>query len=275
MTSTRVEAVIVNHNTSPFAELVLRSLAASHGAGRADLRITVRDNHSDDDGLDRLRDAAAALGASFERTRYPAASTPLNSHGDVLRDFVRDHPDTDHFLFVDCDIDVEEPGTVDRMLEDLDADGSRWAVQARFRTAEARRPGGTDDVNAGGQPVQIDLLRRDASGTVDRYPVDGRVQPRCHPGATLVRNTPTFRRLADTIGFSTAAVISADPVVGGFHDTFGLATTVMAVHGLTHGLSDATVHHFFCVSYDAEKRAASLVECERRLARFGPPRTGN
>lgn len=262
-----VDAVIVNHNTSLFSELALRSLVASQHEGRVDLSVFVRDNHSDDADLAGLRAAVADVGAVLETTRWPATSTPLNTHGDVLRDFVLDRPGADYYLFVDCDIDFEEPRTVDLMVEDLDADDSLWAVQARFRTAEARRADGTLDVNAGGAPVALDVRRRDHAWT-GTYPVAGRIQSRCHPGATLVRNTPTLRRLADLIGFSTAAVLSADPTVAGFHDTFGLATTTMAVHGLGYGLSRATVHHFFCVSYDLDKRDASAVDGRARLQRF-------
>lgn len=211
--------------------------------------------------------AATEVGAAFESSRWPARSTPLNSHGDVLRDFVRDHSDADYYLFVDCDIDFEEPQTVDRMIDDLNVDDALWAVQARFRTAEAKRRDGTLDINAGGAPVDLDLKLRTKTWT-DTYPVNGQIQPRCHPGATLVRNTSTVRRLADTLGFSTAAILSADPSVGGFYDTFGLATAAMAVHGFRYGLARATVHHFFSVSYDAQKRELSDVECRRRLQRF-------
>lgn len=159
------------------------------------------------------------------------------------------------------------------MIDDLDADTSLWAVQARFRTAEARRPDGTLDVNAGGTPVELDVRVRSRAWN-DVYPVDGQIRSRCHPGATLVRNTPTIRRLADSIGFSTAAIVSADPAVGGFFDTFGLATAVMATNGFSYGLSTATVHHYFCVSYDEGKRVPSAVDCRQRLQRISRTRGG-
>lgn len=45
-----VRAVIVNHNTSLFSELALRSLAAtSTTSSTVELRTTVLDNHSDDE----------------------------------------------------------------------------------------------------------------------------------------------------------------------------------------------------------------------------------
>jgi hypothetical protein len=264
---TTVEAVIVNHNTSVFAELAVRSLASSIAGGSESVRITVRDNHSSDDGLPARRDAVASLGASFERSRWPATSTPLNSHGDVLRDFVLDKPDADFYLFVDADIDFEEQATVRRMVDELEADRALWAVQARFRTAEAKRVDGTLDVNAGGQPVELDVRQRSGEWR-DTAPISGRVQPRCHPGATLVRNGDALQRLATTLGFGTAYLVSGDEAVAGFYDTFGLATAAMAVHGLRYGLSSATVHHYFCVSYDPAKRAPSEADCKQRLRRF-------
>lgn len=50
-----VRAAIVNHNTSLFSELALRSLLASHDHDTGvDLDVTVLDNHSSDEGVDRL-----------------------------------------------------------------------------------------------------------------------------------------------------------------------------------------------------------------------------
>src|SRR5689334_17713044 len=129
-----VRAVIVNHNTSLFSELALRSLLGSHASDRAiDLDVTVADNHSSDPHVSQLRAACDELGSRFELSRWPVDGSTVNTHGDVLRDFVLAHPDADHFLFVDCDIDFEEAGAVTTMLEDLDADDTLWCVQARFR----------------------------------------------------------------------------------------------------------------------------------------------
>jgi hypothetical protein len=109
--TSRVEACVVNHNTSEFAELALRTLVATHqqrlAAGQ--LRVTVVDNHSTDDGLSDLVAAAGELGATFQRSRWPAASTPVNSHGDVLRDFVAAHDQATHVFFVDADVVFTSP----------------------------------------------------------------------------------------------------------------------------------------------------------------------
>jgi hypothetical protein len=64
LATSRVEACVSNHNTSEFAELALRTLVASHeqrlAAGQ--LRVTVVDNHSTDEGLSDLVAAASELG---------------------------------------------------------------------------------------------------------------------------------------------------------------------------------------------------------------------
>ena len=63
-----VEAVIVNHNTSVFAELAVRSLLWSARQTPVDLRVTIRDNHSDDVDLDALKAVAAQLDVAFPST---------------------------------------------------------------------------------------------------------------------------------------------------------------------------------------------------------------
>ena len=262
-----IEAVVVNHETSLFAELALRSLVDSCARSAHDVRITVRDNHSTDDRVGPLREVASALGAAFEVTRWPAREAKYNTHGDVLRDFVVDHPDADAYLFVDCDIDFEDAGAVDTMVAELRSMPSWWAVQARFSSLEAvRGEGATRRLNAGGAPVRQAI--RGPGYLEAKDLLEGRLQPRCHPGATLVRNSPLLREVARRLGFGCALNASSDPEVGGFFDTLGLATAVMAVHGFDYGISTASVHHFFNVSYDANKAKGRVPECIRRLERF-------
>ena len=149
--------MIVDHNTSPFAELALRPLDACTTAldGEAVLRITVADNHSDDDGLDLLRQAASALGARFEQTRWPRHKTVTNSHGDVLRDFVLSRVEADAFLFVDADVVWTDPGSVRTMVDELTSAQDVWAVQARFHWAERHRGRGTSGVMWAGRPITM------------------------------------------------------------------------------------------------------------------------
>jgi hypothetical protein len=267
-----IEAAIVNHDTSPFAELALRSLAAAAAALDAGtiLTITVLDNHSDDEGLGELRDAAHTLGASFERTRWPKAETVTNSHGDALRDFVLARPSTGAYLFVDADVVWTDPASVQTMVDELAADDDRWAVQARFHWAERHRgPGASEGIWAGRR------IRMQFSSVFDeRDPsvgptIAGTIRPRCHPAATLVSNTPVFRGVANHLGLSTAATFSNDDEVAGFHDPFGLASQAMRAVGKTSHLSAASVIHYFNVSYERQELIAEKLEdCRERLARL-------
>src|SRR5437588_1723189 len=115
-----IEAIIVNHNTSLFAELALRSLVASIRAGDPldRLQITLVDNHSSDD-MSTLLSVIAETGTRFERSRWPASEAEVNTHGDVLRDFVLARPDADYYLFVDSDIDFETDAAVQTMLDEV------------------------------------------------------------------------------------------------------------------------------------------------------------
>ena len=261
-----IEACIFNHNTSPFAELALRSLFATEQDSLP--RVTVSDNHSTDDGLVDLRTAADELGATFIHSRWPAEEANLNTHGDAIRDFVLSKRDAEYFLLVDADIVFTQAGTIATMRGELDDRSDAWAVQAAFHWAEEHRGSGAS-LNIGHDAERTMTLR---NGRVQTY----RGKPRCHPGCTLIRNSAGFLRVAETIGFSCAEVVSGDPDVGGFHDTMGLASHAMATQGLSYFLSAARVVHYFNVSYDENTAltAEKLDDCRRRLASLRDNPTG-
>lgn len=75
------------------------------------------------------------------------------------------------------------------------------------------------------------------------------------------------------IGLSSAVIISADPDLAGFADTFGPATLAMQTHGLDHLLSDAAVGHYHGVSYPDPHQplGGKLDDCRRRLAALRRP----
>ena len=262
-----VEAAIINHNTSLFAELALRSLLASveDGDQNCDLRITVVDNHSTDD-LDALVDTAKDKGAQFERSRWPASEATFNTHGDVLRDFVLARRDADFYLLVDSDIDFETPAALQTMLAELQEDASLWAVQARFSSVESKDEGSSLDIWAG-RPFEVTLENWSWDET-SRVPVSGVIHRRCHPGATLVRNSELFQGVANRIGFSSLVVIAGDSDVGGFYDTFAMASAAMEAAGYRYDLSQARAHHFFMANYDKVHVAAREWDCRQRLRRF-------
>ena len=253
-----IEACIFNHNTSPFAELALRSLAATEDSSA--LNLTVSDNHSSDEGVGDLRRACDELGAAFQRSRWPAGEGRFNTHGDAIRDFVLSKADADRFLLVDADIVFTHADSVSTMCRELDGRPDAWAVQAAFHWAEENRGTGASlDIGYG--------VERTMSIREGEPPQAYRGKRRCHPGCTLIRNSEGFLHVAETIGFSCVHVWSADPDVGGFHDTLGLASHAMGAQGLGYFLSTARVVHYFNVSY-AEADAVmqeKLEDCRRRL----------
>jgi hypothetical protein len=264
--TSRVEACVVNHNTSEFAELALRTLVATHqqrlAAGQ--LRVSVVDNHSTDEGLSDLVAAARKLGATFQRSRWPAATAPVNSHGDVLRDFVAAHHQATHVLFVDADVVFTAPDPLGVMLAEMDGSRDVWAVQARFHWDEDKHgPGASLDIWAGHRDqFRVGIGRM----PVQSFP--GQHKRRCNPACTLVANTPVFRSVAEIIGLSAGVVVSADEQLAGFADTLGLASLAMRTHGLRYVLSAVTVGHYSGVSYHDPDNPidVKVEECRRRLA---------
>lgn len=149
-----IQAVVVNHNTSMFTELSLRSFVTTNDC--SDVRITVVDNGSTDDGFGPLLRAAESVGASLVRSRWPIVEHNVNTHGDGLRDFVLGaQPDTEAFLLLNADVAFIEPGSLQCIRQELDADPDAWAVRARFDWSEDHYgPGGSLDVSAG-TPVEV------------------------------------------------------------------------------------------------------------------------
>ena len=262
----RIEAFLVNHNTSLFAELALRTFVATHrewlSSGR--IRFTIIDNHSTDPGLPALKAACSDAPVEWQLSRWPAADAPVNSHGDVLRDFVMEHGDATHFLFMDADVYFLSEDCVGVMLDELVAFPDLWAVQGRFAWLEEHSGAGAGADVWAGHPQQ---LGASIDGAV-AGPFTGQHKPRCHPALALVANTPVFRRVAEIVGLSAGVIIAADETIGGFADTFGLASMVMRTHGLRHALSSVTVGHYHGVSYDdpTQPRDWKVADCQRRLA---------
>ncbi|MFN8375734.1 MAG: hypothetical protein U0694_23040 [Anaerolineae bacterium] len=266
----RIQIIIVNHNTSLFTELALRSLLATHSAD-LDLAITVMDNASNDDTAD-LRAFTVASGIPFVQSGF-SPHTAVNTHGEVLRAFVLTHPDCDYYLLLDADICFLQPNTLHTMLTELQADDSVFAVQARMSWDGVNEmPGRGWHIEAGksmymsahlaGQPISADELAHSATAYT------GQLLPRCHPGCALVKNTPTFRRVAEHIGFSPAWLQGETQPASGFYDTFALCSAVMKTHEQRYILSSAMVLHFFCVSYDPQGMDWKRRVCRERLAQL-------
>ena len=155
-----VAAIIINHNTSRFAEIALRSLRLAAERANVDVRVTVVDNHSSDDTV-ALHAAIEECGASWELSRWPAGKQALTTHGDVLRDFVLARPEAPAFLFADSDICFHEPDAIAVMLEELNEMSDVWAVQARLLTNKLTDPSNYLEV---GPASFMEMVRRKRRG---------------------------------------------------------------------------------------------------------------
>jgi hypothetical protein len=272
-----IECVVVNHNTSPFAELAVRSLLATHPG--LDLTVTVMDNASTDDTGD-LRAACADLGIPYLQSglEHTSLGKSDNTHGEVLRSFILTHPDADYYLLLDADICFVQENTLLTMQRELDADDSIFAVQARMSWDGVNEmPGAGWHIAEneplhlrfvlGGEPISDERLMETAQES------HGILNPRCHPGCALVRNTPVFRSVVEHIGLSTAWLFGVNQPRHGFYDTFGLACHVMKTHEQRYVLSSAMVLHYFCVSYDPMGMDWKTRNCLERLEplRFAKP----
>ena len=240
----RIAAVSVNHNTSLYVELMLRSLFATHApAGEIGLSLTVLDNESEDD-VAALRAYASRVGVPV----LPSGTTihrKNNSHGEVLRRFVLEHPDASHYLFLDADAVFSRPNAIPTMADELDA--------------------APDDVFAIGARI-ASPWEPDKHSVVEPDRIAALYERRLHPFCALFRNTPLFRRAAEHIGFSCVRYLWADH--DQYLDTNELLSVAMRTFGYRYLHSSALVGHFFAVSYDmygqdrlralAEKRDALL-----------------
>lgn len=161
----RISAVLVNHNTSAFAELAIRSLFVQNRG--LDLTLTVYDNASTDDRSGMLA-AAAAHQVCVRRSGFPLA-TPGNSHGETLRRFTLDPENATaaYLLFLDADVCVTQPGTI-----------------ATLEAALRRSP---DAFGAG------PLMSRDGETRVTRGPAE-QPQHLPQPTAPLLRTDRQHRR---------------------------------------------------------------------------------
>ena len=221
LSSYHVQAVTVNHNTSRYMELMLRSLFAKHSSD-LDLTVTVYDNASQDDMTD-LRMYAESKRIPILQSGF-TTETENNSHGEVLSKFVLEHPDCTHYLFLDTDVCFVEDDTLDVMLEELEESTDVFGTSPRMSW---------DGV--------VEIPEETRKAIPDLY------ETRLHPCCALVKNTSLFRHVVEEIGLSCAKYLWANGEE--YLDTFKLMTKVMKTHGLRHIISSKMVLHFFCVSY--------------------------
>ncbi|NKB66331.1 MAG: hypothetical protein GKR89_04670 [Candidatus Latescibacteria bacterium] len=301
--NTTLNIVLVNNNTSIYAELAARSFFAMHGE-REDIRFTIMDNSSQDETT-VLKAYAKSAAIDFRQSGLDATQTKVNSHGEVLRQFVMDNPECSYYLLLDADICFIKPNTVDTLIKELNEHNDIWAVQARSRRATAplfgpapptvrqdisqyrnreladqkklylhcstkpKPPTGTSTPWV--EPPKINVRELDEEGR--RQPLTtlvGSPKPRCQPCCTLVRNTPVFRRVADRIGFSSAWMFENAVEGAGIYDTMALMTAVMTTHQQVYLVSSCGVMHFWKVSYGLHEPTMDIKreQCQHLLEQY-------
>ena len=220
----KIEAVTVNHNTSRYMVLLLRSLFAHHPVG-LDMSLTVFDNASTDD-MAELIAFTESMDIPIVQSGF-AIDTMNNSHGEILAKFVHDHPECTHYLFLDTDVCFLEDNTIHRMLDELENSAHVFGIGPRMSWD------GVDEIPKDAREGNPDIC-----------------DARLHPCCALVKNTPLFRTVVKEVGLSSVKYLWAES--DETMDTFKLVTKVMKTHGLRHMISSSMVLHFFCVSYEWE-----------------------
>ncbi len=229
-----IHTVTVNHNTSKYMELMLRSLAATH-EDLSGMVLEVLDNASEDDTTD-LMACLSELDISLTQSGF-STDNPHNSHGEVLSSFILQHPEAKYYLLLDADVFFTQANTIWTMLQELQASPDAFAVAARMEWIEESTS------ESEGMAFYTERL---------------------HPACALVRNTETFRRVVANVGMSCIKYLHANEEV--FWDTCKLMTAAMRTHGLMHIISSMQVVHFFGVSYDPEQAALSAGRRDQLLA---------
>jgi hypothetical protein len=217
----KIEAVTVNHNTSRYMELMLRSLFAHHSR-EINLSLTVFDNSSTDD-ISELKAFVQSKGLCIAQTGF-TTNTKNNSHGEILGKFVLNHPNCTHYLFLDADVCFLKDNTIGVLLQELEERDNAFGIGPCMSWD-------------GVEEIPLDT-RKDNPDICDA---------RLHPCCALVKNTPLFRQVVKEVGLSSANYLWAEREE--IFDTFKLMTKVMKTHGFKHVISSQMVLHFFCVSY--------------------------
>jgi hypothetical protein len=217
-----IEAVTVNHNTSSYMELMLRSLFARHSPA-LDLAVTVFDNASEE-AMTELRAYAERMGIPIVQSGFTTKSKN-NSHGEVLSRFVLERSECTYYLFLDADVCFVEDHTLDVMMHELEGTTEAFGIVPRMSWD------GVAEIPEGVRRENPDLH-----------------EARLHPCCALIKNTELFRRIVEDIGLSCVNYLWADGEE--YLDTCKLMTRVMGTHGFKHIISSRMVLHFFCVSYD-------------------------
>lgn len=262
-TKTQICAVTVNQNTSHFTELMLRTLFLKNDLQGIDFKITVLDNHSDDESLESLKSFLSDRNIPLRQTGFDTGVSP-EKHGTAFARFIQEEQDCSYYLFLDSDMWFVEEDTIPMMLRELsEASSNIFANQAQifgyyaYRIIEGK--GGVAGANDLDGTTWETLLQNPAQDA--RYKTH--IGMRCSPVCTLVKNLPVFHRVVERIGLTPA--IGFGPGEAVHYDTFSLMTNVMATHNFDFMVSSKRVNHFTETGYQPERRAIKDRDCRKML----------
>jgi hypothetical protein len=102
-TNTKIYGITVNHNTSHFVELMLRTLFLTNDLNSIDFHAVVLDNASDDECLEQLQAYLSGQNIPLIQTGFDNTLAP-EKHGAAFDSFVEQHTDCTHYLFLDSDM---------------------------------------------------------------------------------------------------------------------------------------------------------------------------
>ncbi|WP_152363950.1 hypothetical protein [Microlunatus speluncae] len=258
-----IKVLSVNHGTTAYADLMLRSLVARH-PDRAGIEVLLLDSGGCE--LDRLA-WAERHGIRIRPSGYPL-DVAVTSHGEILRAAVLAEPDCDAYLFVDADVCFVADDTIGALARELAADPDLFAVQATWLLPDGSvfAEGGPDDRVAWIR----EAVRPDGVGEWSE-PYEYRIGygDRVHPFCVLVRNDAPFRTAVEVIGLSPGGTQCVRGAL--WWDTLGLLTQVMKTHDRSWRRSDAGVIHFGNVSWTADWAAEKAGQRDVLLARHPLP----
>ena len=237
------------------------------------LSVTVLDNSSrDSEDMKELSAFAQEQNIPIIQSGLDTHPSHVNTHGEILREFVLSHTDCTHYLFVDPDVYFMKDDTITVMLRELEADPSAFGIMPRC-TWDGDNDHSMPTGNAGtGESCTMRYSMRWPNGLeTPEAECDAVLGERLHPFCALIKNTPEFRSVVKEVGLSNAWVFARK---SGLHwDSLGLMTAVMKTHGLHYLMSSAMVFHFFNVSYDEQWIESKRQKCRAFLRELtGMPR---
>lgn len=257
----RVQVVSVNHGTTRYAELLLRSLLAHH-RDRSELAVLLLDNGSGE--LERL-EWAKAFGVEVRASGY-SLDAPVTTHGELLRGAVRATPECDAYLFVDSDVCFVADNTIEAMTRELLDDPNLFAVQAIWSHEDGSTHDPTAYVTGKTSRVRESVRMFGQDEWSEPCEWDIGYADRVHPFCTLVRNDSVFRITVEVLGLSPAQTQSVRGAE--WFDTLGLLTQVMKTHGRTWRTSSQRVIHFGNASWRPEQAEANAARRDALLATY-------